>query len=215
MDIAEFKSGKLVSQGSYRFFLPEKINHSFFWNDESINELLEKASLKLGELNSFSRLVPNSDMFIIMHVFKEAVVSSRIEGTNTNIEEAFKGEKDIEPEKRNDWSEIQNYVDALNFAIEDLKTLPISSRLLRNAHKNLMTSVRGMNKNPGMFRKSQNWVGGASLMDAVFVPPIQNEVSGLIEDLENFLNNENIKIPHLIRIAIAHYQFETIHPFLD
>lgn len=215
MDIRNFKAGHLEKGYQYRYFKPEKINHSFYWTDEAINELLEKASLKLGELNSFSRFVPDTDMFIIMHIFKEAVVSSRIEGTQTNIEEAFIEEKDINPEKRDDWKEVNNYVTAMNTAIEELKTLPLSNRLIKNTHKTLLSSVRGEHKTPGEFRKSQNWIGGAGLADAVFIPPTHTELPELLSDLELFLHNSDIRIPHLVRIAIAHYQFETIHPFQD
>lgn len=215
MDIKDFKAGSYRKGYEYRYFQPEKINHSFFWTDETINELLETASFKLGELNSFSRFVPDIDMFIIMHIFKEAVVSSRIEGTRTNIEEALTEEKEIDPEKRDDRKEVNNYVNAMNTAIEELKTLPLSNRLIRNTHNILLASGRGKYKNPGEFRQSQNWIGGASLTDAVFIPPAHTELSELLTDLELFLHNNDIKIPHLVRIAIAHYQFETIHPFLD
>jgi len=215
MDISDYKAGTWRKGYKYRYFLPEKINHSFVWTDENINELLEKASLKLGELNSFSRFVPDVDMFIKMHVFKEAVTSSRIEGTRTSIEEAIVTEKEINPEKRNDWREVNNYVSAIDTAIEKLKTLPLSNRLIKVAHKILLSSGRGEHKNPGEFRESQNWIGGASLSDAVFIPPAPAELQELLTDLEAFVNNADIKIPHLIRIAIAHYQFETIHPFLD
>ncbi|MBI4333614.1 MAG: Fic family protein [Chloroflexi bacterium] len=215
MDISDYKAGTWRKGYQYQYFLPEKINHSFVWTDEGINELLETASLRLGELNSFSRFVPDPDMFIKMHVFKEAVTSSRIEGTRTNIEEAIVEEKEVNPEKRDDWREVNNYVTAMNTAIEELKTLPLSNRLIRNTHKILLSSGRGERKNPGEFRESQNWIGGASLADAVFIPPANTELPELLADLEEFLHNTEIKIPHLIRIAIAHYQFETIHPFLD
>ncbi len=121
MDLKDFKAGSFGKGYQYQYFLPEKINHLFYWTDPGINDLLEKASLKLGELNSFSKLVPDTDMFIKMHIFKEAVVSSRIEGTQTNIEEAIIDEKDINPEKRDDWQEVNNYVKAMNKAIEELK----------------------------------------------------------------------------------------------
>ena len=215
MDIKEFKAGSYGKGYEYHYFLPEKINRSFFWTDAVINELLEKASFKLGELNSFSRFVPDTDMFIIMHIFKEAVVSSRIEGTHTNIEEALIEEKEIEPERRDDWKEVNNYVNAMNVAIEELKTLPLSNRLIKNTHKILLSSGRGERKNPGEFRQSQNWIGGASLADAVFIPPAHTELPDLMSDLEFFLHNSESKVPHLVKIAIAHYQFETIHPFLD
>jgi len=215
MNIKDFRSGIQRKGYQYKYFLPEKINHTFFWTDEVINELLEKASLQLGGLNSFSRFVPNTDMFIMMHIFKEAVLSSRIEGTQTNLEDALIEEKEIKPEKRDDWKEVNNYVLAMNTAIEELKTLPLSNRLIKNTHKILLSSGRGERRSPGEFRQSQNWIGGASLSDAVFIPPAHTELPELLSDLELFLHNTDIKIPHLIRIAIVHYQFETIHPFLD
>jgi len=215
MDIKDFKAGSYRKGYEYRYFLPVKVNNSFFWTDKVINELLEKASLKVGELNSFSRFVPDTDMFIMMHIFKEAVVSSRIEGTKTNIEEALIDEKEIKPERRDDWKEVNNYVNAMNAAIEELKTLPFSNRVIKNTHKILLSSGRGEHKNPGEFRQSQNWIGGSSLADAVFIPPTHTELPDLMSDLEFFLHNSDIKVPHLVKIAIAHYQFETIHPFLD
>ncbi|MEJ2637668.1 MAG: Fic family protein [Calditrichia bacterium] len=215
MDIKDFKAGKYGKGYQYEYFIPEKINHSFFWTDEYINELLEKASLKVGELNAFSRFIPDTGMFIIMHIFKEAVVSSRIEGTRTQIQEALIDEQEIDPEKRDDWKEVNNYVKAMNMAIQELEKLPLSNRLIRNTHKMLLSSGRGEHKTPGEFRQSQNWIGGASLADATFIPPAHVEMPQLLTDFVLFLNNAKIKIPHLVRIAIAHYQFETIHPFLD
>lgn len=215
MDIKDFKSGSLKQGYKYQYFMPEKINHDFSWEDTSINTLLEKASFHLGALNSFSSLVPDADMFIIMHIFKEAVISNRIEGTRTNIEEALNEQDNLDPEKRNDWQEVHNYVKAMNNAIQELENLPLSNRLIKNTHKILLSTGRGEHKSPGEFRISQNWIGGTSLSDAVFIPPAHEELPELLSDLELFLNNTNINIPHLIRIAIAHYQFETIHPFLD
>lgn len=215
MDIKDFKSGSLKQGYKYQYFMPEKINHDFSWEDPSINTLLEKASFHLGALNSFSSLVPDADMFIIMHIFKEAVISNRIEGTRTNIEEALNEQDNLDPEKRNDWQEVHNYVKAMNNAIQELENLPLSNRLIKNTHKILLSTGRGEHKRPGEFRISQNWIGGTTLSDAVFIPPAHEELPELLSDLELFLNNTNINIPHLIRIAIAHYQFETIHPFLD
>lgn len=216
MDIHQFKAGISVSQPSgYKSFIPEPVNHVFIWSDPSINTLLEQATLQLGALNSFSRFVPDISLFIRMHVVKEATVSSRIEGTQTNIEDALVLQSDVDPEKRNDWKEVNNYIEAMNYGIHRLNTLPLSSRLLKECHKTLLSDVRGEHKLPGKFRSSQNWIGGSSLNDAVFVPPVHQEVNRLMGDLENFLHNEKIKVPHLIKIAIAHYQFETIHPFLD
>ncbi|MDF1559901.1 MAG: Fic family protein [Bacteroidales bacterium] len=214
-EIEQYRAGHFEKGFGYKFFVPELINDEWSWRTPIINKLLEKAAIKLGELNSFSRLVPNIDLFILLHVTKEAVVSSRIEGTRTNMDEALLPIEEIKPERQDDWLEVKNYVAALNAAIVELQHLPISSRLLRNTHKTLLQSVRGEHKLPGEFRTSQNWIGGASLSDAVFIPPQHQLVNLLMGDLESFLNNDQIEVPALIRIAIAHYQFETIHPFLD
>ncbi len=214
-EIEKFNAGRYESGYGYKYFIPETINNQWCWKDPSINKLLEKASIKLGELNSFSRLVPNIDLFIQLHVVKEAVVSSRIEGTQTRMDEAFLPATEIQPERRDDWKEVTNYIKAINSAIEKLQQLPISSRLIKSTHKELLNSVRGEHKLPGEYRKSQNWIGGISLADAKFIPPSHQYVEELMSDLEKFLNNEESDIPALIKIAIAHYQFETIHPFLD
>ena len=131
------------------------------------------------------------------------------------MDEALLDEEEISPERKSDWQEVNNYIKALNQAIIELETLPISSRLIKKTHQILLNSVRGEHKQPGEYRTSQNWIGGNSLMDAVFIPPNQDYVQELMGDLENFLHNDDINVPALIKIGIAHYQFETIHPFLD
>ncbi len=213
--IEQFKAGHYEPGFNYKYFVPNNINDCWTWSDPSLNHLLEKAAVRLGELNSFSLLVPNIDLFLQLHVAKEAVISSRIEGTQTRMDEALLPEIEISPERRDDWQEVNNYIHAINSAISDLDTLPISSRLIKKTHKILLNSVRGEHKLPGEYRTSQNWIGGKSIADARFIPPTHQLVPDLMSDLEKFLNNDQIQMPALMRIAIAHYQFETIHPFLD
>ncbi len=215
MDLKDYISGSYAQQFQYKSFTPSFINKEWTWSDSQINTLLAEANHKLGELNAFSLYVPNVDFFIIMHVVKEATSSSRIEGTRTEVGEAVLKEEDIQPEKKDDWQEVQNYISAMNYAVEQLKTLPVSTRLLKETHKILMRGARGETKLPGDYRTSQNWIGGSSIKDAVFIPPHHSEVEGLMNDLEKFLHNDQINVPPLIRVAIAHYQFETLHPFLD
>lgn len=215
MNLKDFKAGVYKKQYQYNSFSPAKINHNWFWNDPKINVLLEMAVKSLGELNAFTLIVLDVDLFIQMHIVKEANTSSRIEGTRTEIDEALLNKEDVSPEKRGDLQEVQNYVKAMNFAIAELEKLPLSSRLLRQTHAILMEGVRGEKKTPGEFRRSQNWIGGSNLIDAVFIPPHHEEIPELIKDLEDFWHNDNLDVPHLIKIALSHYQFETVHPFLD
>ncbi|MYD76528.1 MAG: Fic family protein [Gammaproteobacteria bacterium] len=210
-----YQSGKLIKGAGYRFFLPTRINDIWTWNVPRINQLAEKAALRLGEFNSYARMVPSIDLFIRLHVVKESVDSSRIEGTRTNMDEALLPEKEINPERRDDWHEVNNYILAMNQALEDLETLPLSSRLLRRAHTTLLDNVRGKHKLPGEYRVSQNRIGGHNLQNATYIPPSHEHVPELMSDLEKFLHNQDLHLPALVRIAIAHYQFETIHPFLD
>lgn len=215
MKLETFIAGHLQQRYEYKSFEPVPVNHEWIWEDATINILLEQANRALGELNAFSLIVPDIDLFIEMHVVKEAQTSSKIEGTQTGMDEALMAEEQIRPEKRDDWREVRNYIDALNTAIIELKALPLSNRLLKQTHTILMRGARGEHKQPGEFRTSQNWIGGSNLTDAAFIPPHHENVPELMSDLEKFWHNEGITVPHLVRVAISHYQFETIHPFLD
>ncbi|TPL85980.1 Fic family protein [Mesorhizobium sp. B2-3-12] len=214
MDLSAYRSGRYEKRLEYRSFLPTPVHHPWIISSPEVIDVLGRADRALAELNAFAQLVPDIDFFISMYVAKEATQSSRIEGTQTNIEDAFKQIEDLSPEARDDWGEVQNYIQAINSAIVSLERLPLSNRLLKETHAILMQGVRGETKQPGEFRNSQNWIG-VSLRDAAFVPPHHEHVSELMSDMEKFIHDDSLRVPPLIRIAIAHYQFETIHPFLD
>ncbi|PIR18336.1 MAG: cell filamentation protein Fic [Deltaproteobacteria bacterium CG11_big_fil_rev_8_21_14_0_20_49_13] len=215
MKFENFNAGTWQQQYQYKSFQPIPVNQEWTWEEPTINLLLEQATKALGELNAFSLIVPDVDLFIQMHILKEANQSSKIEGTQTEMDEALMPEEQIKPEKRDDWRENKNYIQAINTAIDELTRLPLSNRLLRETHGILLQGVRGAHKQPGEFRTSQNWIGGSSLSDATFIPAHHDTVQELMSDLEKFWHNDQITVPHLVRIAISHYQFETIHPFLD
>lgn len=210
-----FKSGKYISQQSYKSFQPELINRQWIVDDMELLNLLSQADRQLGRLDMYSEYIPNIDLFISMHVIKEATQSSKIEGTETNLEEALLDKDDLSEEKRDDWEEVQNYIEALNSAIINLEVIPFSSRLIKETHKTLLKGVRGKHKLPGEFRTSQNWIGGASIADAIFVPPVHTSIDDSMSDMEKFAHNDDVFFPELLKIALIHYQFETIHPFLD
>jgi Fic family protein len=211
----DFKAGSFISQGYYKSFQPTLINRQWYLDNMEVVQLLSKADRDLGRLDMYSNYIPNIDLFISMHVLKEATQSSKIEGTQTNIKEALRQKEDVPLDKRDGWEEIQNYIYAMEVAIRQLDKLPFSSRLIRDTHKTLLQGVRGEKSQPGLFRRSQNWIGGATINDATFIPPVHTSIPELIGDLESFVHNQEIFFPELLKIALIHYQFETIHPFLD
>lgn len=213
--LEDYRSGNYVNVDDYKSFIPSEINEDWVWNDSELNTLLSKASLELGNLNGYASQIPNIDIYIQMHVKVEANKSSRIEGTRTTIDEDLSDVLDINPEKRDDWQEVKKYVETVNYGFKRINEIPISNRLIKELHAILLKNVRGEHKNPGGYRKSQNWIGGSRPGNAVYVPPIPSKLMECLSDLEKFINNNKINTPDLIKIAIIHYQFESIHPFLD
>lgn len=210
-----FTAGQYVQQGKYASFQPNPINRKWVIEDMELLKLLGQADRELGRLDMYSEYIPNIELFIQMHVLKEATQSSKIEGTQTNMEDALLDKEDVALDQRDDWEEVQNYITAMNEAIENLEKIPFSARLAREAHRTMLQGVRGEHKQPGEFRKSQNWIGGATIQDAVFIPPVHTSISDLMSDIEHFVHDEVNYFPELLKIALVHYQFETIHPFLD
>ena len=182
--------------------------------DSNMVSKLVKANRELVKLDTAARFIPNTDLFISMYVRKEALISSQIEGTQCTLDDVL--DPEIDTNSNLDVADVINYVHATNYSLERLKTLPLCCRLLREIHSELMQGVRGQEKNPGEFRASQNWIGPAncSLKDARYIPPNKDDMIAAMSDLEKFMN-ENEDYDALIRIALIHYQFETIHPFLD
>jgi Fic family protein len=210
----KYKKNFYKKEYEYKSFSPNLINRQFIW-DNKIYDLVIKSERQLARLNAYSTLIPDIDFFILMHVMKEAETSSRIEGTQTEMKEVLLPKTEIKPEKRNDWIEVQNYISAINSAVEELKNLPLCMRLLDGTHKILLSGVRGSKRQPGKIRDGPNWIGGSNLQNAFFIPPHHLEVPDLLSDIQGFWHNKKIDLPELLRIAITHYQFETIHPYFD
>jgi Fic family protein len=179
--------------------------------------LLSQADMALGRLDGSIQTLPNPDLFVLMYVRKEAVLSSQIEGTQSSLQDLLAAEaKVLESHLPRDVDEVINYVNAMNYGIRRLTDLPVSARLIREIHGKLMEGVRGSHLTPGETRRSQNWVGpaGCTLAEATFVPPPPGEIPHALGNLERFVHSDS-SLPLLIRIGLAHTQFETIHPFLD
>lgn len=216
MKLYSDKTGYLYHvQSNYDCFVPRSLNDIKINFDDELIALLNEANYLLGVLNGISKNLPDKEIFIAKFVEKEAAVSSQIEGTQASLEDVFQINK-AENEKRKEIEEIVNYVNALNFGIELLDKLPISLRFLKEVHKVLLKNTRGSEKNAGEFRKSQNRIGhkGANLLNASYIPPSPDKMKEALYDLENYINKDEELNP-LIQIALIHYQFETIHPFLD
>lgn len=201
-------------QSNYECFVPHDLKYLKFNIDEEFQNLINRAYLLLGRLDGMATTLPDINLFVSMYVQKEAVISSQIEGTQASLIDVL--QKDRKNEKIKDTEEIVNYIKATNYAFKRLEELPLCMRLIKETHSILLSGVRGNEKSPGEFRKSQNWVGyaGCKLNTASFVPPAPGEMEKSLTNLEKYIHEDSF-IPNLIKIALIHYQFETIHPFLD
>jgi len=214
------RSGKFITQlKGYQAFMPAALPPvPEITQDEELTYLLGQAALAVGRLSGLSQVIPDPDLFVYLYVRKEALLSSQIEGTQCSLEDILNPESEplSDTSSPHDVEEVSNYVKAMNEGLARLNTLPVSTRLIKEMHATLMTGVRGSHKTPGEFRRSQNWIGrpGANLMNAEFVPPPPEEVDRLMSDLEKFIHEAD-RIPPLMKAALIHAQFETIHPFLD
>jgi Fic family protein len=210
--------GKIGTQGQNgSSFIPRSFppNELIKWNNNLIS-LLSKADMAIGKLNAIDQLVPDVDYFIFMYIRKEAALSSQIEGTQATLLDLVKAEAKLENEKPpSDLDEIINYIKAMNYGIKKMEELPLSLRLIKEVHKELLKGVRGENRYPGEFRRIQNWIGGRTIETAAFIPPKVPEMQKALNDLERFMHEEKESLPPLIKTALIHAQFETIHPFLD
>jgi Fic family protein len=212
------RSGKQITQPTgYKAFIPNSLppNPPIQIKGE-IQHLLTNANIAIGKMDTMGYLVPNLDHIIAMYVRKEALLSSQIEGTQASLEDIFEYESQIPIKNINDVKEVVNYIKALNHGMKRLAEFPMSIRLIKEIHEILLEGARGKEKTPGEFRKSQNWIGspGSTLATASFVPPPPKEAIDAMGELELFLH-KNSELPLLINCALMHYQFETIHPFLD
>jgi len=212
------RSGKYIQQlkgdQKYKAFMPEPLPFQLK-DDPVLQSLLSKADLAVGRLDGITEILPDVDFFILMYVRKEATLSSQVEGTQATFADVLKASARIEDdETHKDVDEILNYINAMNYGLSRLESFPLSMRLIREIHERLLKGVRGEHKTPGEFRISQNWVGGPTIETATYVPPPHAELPELLGNLEKFLHDES-QVPALLKIGLAHTQFENIHPFLD
>ena len=220
MTVSTQRAGRYIQQSTgYRAFIPAPLPPSpEIEFDGELRTLLSQADRDIARLDAIATLLPNPELFIGMYVRHEAVLSSQIEGTQSTLEDVLAFEaQGTSNDSPKDVEEVINYVRAMNHGLRRLSDLPLSLRLLREIHGELMRNVRGGEKTPGEFRTSQNWIGGSgsSLSSAAFVPPPPQEVMNTLGALEIFMHNGKATTPLLIRCGLAHAQFETIHPFLD
>lgn len=208
----------LIQPSGYKAFVPSALPpEPPILIEGKIQEYLSKADRALGRLDGSIQTLPHPNLFVAMYVRKEAVISSQIEGTQSSLQDLLAAEAHIfSAERPGDVNEVINYVTAMNYGLDRLSELPVSVRLIREIHTRLMQGVRGRQRDPGELRSIQNWIGpnNCTPQEAIFVPPPPQEIPRLMSELEHFLHEESM-LPLLVRIGLAHAQFETIHPFLD
>lgn len=206
------------SNVGYKSFVPAKLPpNPPIQYDAELQKMLSEADRKLGRLDGITQILPNPELFVTMYVKKEAVLSSQIEGTQASFVDVLSAEyNQSDDQRRDDIGEVVNYIDAMYWGLDELKQFPLSLRLIRNIHARLLRNTRGSHRNPGEFRTSQNWIGpaGCTLSTATFIPPTVPDMEAALGDLETFFYQED-SLPALVKIALIHAQFETIHPFLD
>lgn len=211
------RAGELVNNlsgdAAYKSFKPSALPPKLNIDNDMLKKLVE-ANRDLIRLDTAAKLIPGSELFISMYVRKEALISSQIEGTQCTLDDVL--DPKLDTNANLDVADVVNYVKACSYAIERLEKLPLCKRLFREIHGQLLSGVRGQEKNPGEFRRSQNWIGAAncSLKEARFIPPNVDDMNQAMDELELYMNESDDYDP-LIRISLIHYQFETIHPFLD
>jgi len=214
--LGRLKTCSAGSEEPYQAYIPKPLPPEPALNMEELYPLLDQANTALGRLDGISMILPDASLFLYMHVRKEAVLSSQIEGTQSSLSDLLLFEIEEAPgAPMDDVAEVSCYVSAMNHGMERLKEFPLSLRLIREIHEKLMNNARGGNKMPGEFRNSQNWIGGTRPGNARFVPPPPEDLMECLGDFEKFLHDDKVKLPALIKAAVAHVQFETIHPFLD
>ena len=204
-----------VAEESYQVYIPKPLPPNPPLDLDNLYKLIEQASNTLGHLNSLSALLPDISLFLLMYARKEAVLSSQIEDIQSSLSDLLSAENLKDQAPNNDVAEVKCYIEAMNYGLERLKTLPLSLRLIRETHAKLMHNSRGSDKQPGEFRKSQNWIGGTRPSKAVYVPPPPERLMECLDPFEKFIHDESIQLPTLVKVAMVHAQFESIHPFLD
>jgi Fic family protein len=212
------RAGYFMKGNGFKTFVPNKLPpNPPIQFDAEMQSLLSLADRRLGRLDGITQVLPNPELFVAMYVRKEAVLSSQIEGTQASFADVLSAEyNQVEDQRRDDIGEVSNYVHAMNWGLKELERFPLSLRLIRNIHRELLQNTRGSHRNPGEFRTSQNWIGpaGCTLSSATFVPPSVPDMEKALGELELYLYEDD-GLPALVKIALIHAQFETIHPFLD